>query len=341
MTGAAEIPVLNVRGLSKVYTRRAGLFGKPVGKAALRDVSLSIGKGEIVGLVGESGSGKTTLGRTVMRLSEPSSGSIELDGLDITTLSRRALRPLRHKVQIVFQDPTASLNPRRTILQILRAPLRLRGIRDDGPIFETLSLVGLGPEVLDRRPALFSGGQRQRLSIARAVLMEPDLIIADEAVSALDVCVQAQVVNLFADLRSRLGVSVLFIGHDLAVVGALSDRIGVMFRGSLVEIGPTRALFARPRHPYTARLLAAVPREPDSGRAPRSGPSAAEAHADATPPRAGTDGCLFARFCAYAVEECRHRRPPLADLGGGHETACLRPDLVLDGVQDRRIFQEE
>ncbi|OUJ16167.1 oligopeptide/dipeptide ABC transporter ATP-binding protein [Acetobacter sp. DsW_063] len=315
-------PVLSVQGVSKTYTQRAGLFGRPSQTYALREVSFDLRTGEILGLVGESGSGKTTAGRIAMRLVEPSDGKIHLAGQDVTGLSGAALRPMRRRIQLIFQDPSASLNPRQTIRQILRTPLRLRGITDDAEIVRMLAIIGMGAEALDRTPAMFSGGQRQRLSIARALLMNPDIIVADEAVSALDVCVQAQVVNLLLDLRDQFGLSILFIGHDLGVVGLISDRVGVMFRGSLVEIAPSRELFERPRHPYTARLLAAAPRqggkltphaEVDTGRfSPTS-----------------VEGCAFAALCPHAITECRTTRPVMREIAPDHWTACRRADLDL------------
>ena len=314
--------VLSVRGLSKTYVQRKGLFGAVKETHAVRNVSFDVGRGEILGLVGESGSGKTTVGRLAMRLLEATSGQVVLSGTDITAYSQARLRAVRRKMQLIFQDPSASLNPRQTIGRILRTPLALRGIDNDQEILETLALVGMSPDILNRTPAMFSGGQRQRLSIARALLMQPELLVADEAVSALDVCVQAQVVNLFVDLRDRLGLSVLFIGHDLAVVGVVSDRVGVMYRGVLVEVARTADLFRRPRHPYTAQLLAAAPRH-GAPLPPEPAPSQVSRAAE---------GCVFASLCAHMTSECLSRQPDLSEVGPAHQSACLRTELHLDGV---------
>lgn len=314
--------VLSVRDLSKTYVQRSGLFGAVKETRAVRNVSFDVGRGEILGLVGESGSGKTTVGRMAMRLLDATSGQVVLSGTDITTYSQARLRAVRRKMQLIFQDPSASLNPRQTIHRILRTPLALRGIDSDQDILETLALVGMSPDILNRTPAMFSGGQRQRLSIARALLMQPELLVADEAVSALDVCVQAQVVNLFVDLRDRLGLSILFIGHDLAVVGVVSDRVGVMYRGVLVEVARTADLFRRPRHPYTAQLLAAAPRHgaplpPDPAHSQFSQASG---------------GCVFAPLCSHMTFECLSRQPDLSEVGPAHQSACLRTELQLSGV---------
>ncbi|MBB2202080.1 oligopeptide/dipeptide ABC transporter ATP-binding protein [Gluconacetobacter tumulisoli] len=329
MTGPVPpdpVPLLSLRGLSKTYLRRDGLLTRPRAVAAARDVTLDIARGEVLGIVGESGSGKSTVGRMAMRLLEPTAGAVHLDGADITHLSEQALRPLRHKMQMIFQDPSASLNPRQSIRQILTTPLRLRGVAGADAtqeMLETLALVGLGPDVLGRAPSTFSGGQRQRLSIARALLMKPELIVADEAVSALDVCVQAQIVNLFRHLRDRFNLSILFIGHDLAVVGVISDRIAVMYRGTLVEIAPTEQLFRRPRHPYTARLLSAEPRRGVlSAPAPPATPAGQHA----------PDGCVFSARCPHAADACRTRQPALAPVAPGHRAACIRTDLDLEGI---------
>ena len=314
--------VLSVRGLSKTYVQRKGLFGAVKETHAVRNVSFDVGRGEILGLVGESGSGKTTVGRMAMRLLEATSGQVVLSGTDITVYSHARLRSVRRKMQLIFQDPSASLNPRQTIGRILRTPLALRGIDNDQDILETLALVGMSPDILNRTPAMFSGGQRQRLRIARALLMQPDLLVADEAVSALDVCVQAQVVNLFVDLRDRLGLSILFIGHDLAVVGVVSDRVGVMYRGVLVEVARTADLFRRPRHPYTAQLLAAAPRH----GAPLPPEPASSQFSQAS------GGCVFAPLCSHMTSECLNRQPDLSEVGPAHQSACLRTELQLSGV---------
>ncbi|WP_323993192.1 oligopeptide/dipeptide ABC transporter ATP-binding protein [Nguyenibacter sp. L1] len=323
---SGSAPLLSLRGLSKTYLRRDGLLTRPRAITAARDVTLDIARGEVLGIVGESGSGKSTVGRMAMRLLEPTAGAVHLDGADITHLSEQALRPFRHKMQMIFQDPSAALNPRQSIRQILTTPLRLHGVTGAAAteeMLETLALIGLGSDVLDRAPSTFSGGQRQRLSIARALLMKPELIVADEAVSALDVCVQAQIVNLFRYLRDRFNLSILFIGHDLAVVGVISDRIAVMYRGALVEVAPAEQLFRRPRHPYTARLLSAEPR-----RGVLSAPALPAARARHHAP----DGCVFYAQCPHAADACRTRQPALAPVAPGHHAACIRADLDLEGI---------
>ena len=259
-------PILRIENVTKTYAGRSGLFGRAAPVQALKGVSLDVTRGQSFGLVGESGSGKTTLTRSILRLEEPTSGRILFEGQDMAKLSAKALRALRARVQIVFQDPYASLNPRMSVGQIVTEPmaihhdlLRLSAAQQRERAAELLTLVGLGPQHLGRHPHEFSGGQRQRIGIARALAMDPDLIIADEAVSALDVSIQAQVLDLLRDLRDRLNLSILFITHDLRVAAQLCDRIAVMQKGKLVEIGPASDVFLNPQHDYTRTLLAAVP----------------------------------------------------------------------------------
>jgi len=250
-------PLLQLRGVSTVFRSGGGLFGRGGSVVrAVQDVSFDLQRGEILGLVGESGSGKTTIGRTIMRLNVPAAGSIRLDGQEIAHLSRRQLRPVRQRMQMVFQDPFASLNPRMTAERIIGAPLVIHGLAKSAAerrqrVREMLERVGLSGEHLQRYPHEFSGGQRQRLGIARALISKPELIVADEPVAALDVSVQAQIVNLLLGLSADFGLTILFITHDLAVVGRMSDRVAVMYLGRIVEIAATRDLFRRPAHPYT------------------------------------------------------------------------------------------
>ncbi|GGH20691.1 ABC transporter ATP-binding protein [Alsobacter metallidurans] len=254
-------PVLSVKGLGKIYQRRS-LFGAGRVVQAASDVSFSIARGETLGLVGESGSGKSTVGRCCLRLIEPDAGEIRIDELDITALSARAFRPHRKRIQMVFQDPFASLNPRRTVGRIIAEGPVAQGVEPKAALErarELLALVGLTPGAIDRYPHEFSGGQRQRIGIARALALDPEILVADEAVSALDVSVQAQILDLIQDLKKRLGLAILFVTHDLRVAAQICDRIAVMQRGEIVEMGDTATLFAAPKHPYTQQLLAAVP----------------------------------------------------------------------------------
>ena len=294
---------------------------------ALDGVSFTLAEGEVLGVVGESGSGKTTLGRTVLRLTPPSGGAIRFRGQDLTRLSRRALRPVRRHMQLVFQDPYASLNPRMSVAQALAVPLQVheRALGRDARrarIEEVLRRVGLPAGAADRYPHEFSGGQRQRIGIARALICRPDLLVADEPVSALDVSVQAQVVNLLLDLRAELDLSILFIAHDLAVVGLISDRVAVMYLGRIVELADTAALFARPRHPYTEALFSAVP--DIGGRRERI-----LLQGDVPSPISPPSGCPFRTRCRYAESACAEAVPPLTERAPGHWAACRRPELSL------------
>jgi len=318
--------MLEVRDLQKWYPlggRRRDVV------RAVDGVSFDVRRGEVLSLVGESGSGKTTVGRTVLRLQTPSAGSIRFDGQDITTLSRRRMRPLRQRMQLVFQDPYASLNPRMTVERIVAAPLEIHGlggtrVERRAKVAETLQLVGLLPEHASRYPHEFSGGQRQRVGIARALITEPELLVADEPVSALDVSVQAQVVNLLLALKRRLGLTVLFIAHDLAVVGHISDRVAVMYLGRIVELAETRALFATPRHPYTEALLSAAPVANPAARRDRI-VLAGDVPSPLDPP----SGCSFRTRCPYALPACAAERPVLREMAPGHWKACIRDDLAL------------
>jgi oligopeptide/dipeptide ABC transporter ATP-binding protein len=298
---------------------------------AVDDVSFALAEGETLGVVGESGCGKTTLARCIVRLLRPDAGTIRFRGHDITTAGRRELRPLRAQLQMVFQDPQASLNPRKRVGQIIGTALRNRGLRGaavEERTRELLRRVGLDPADVNRFPHEFSGGQRQRIGVARALAMEPSLIVLDEPVSALDVSIQAQVINLLDDLQDDFGLSYVFVAHDLSVVRHVSDRIAVMYLGKLVELSPAEELYARPIHPYTAALLAAIP-VPDpreNRRRPRPVLGGEPPDPIAPPP-----GCRFHTRCPRATEICRTTEPPLVAHRDGHLAACHHP---LDGTAD-------
>ncbi len=347
MTTAATAngTILEVESLKKWFPIKRGLLQRVVGQVrAVDDVTFSIAKGETLSLVGESGCGKTTTSRCILRALTPTAGAIRFraeDGrqVDVATVPKSGLRPLRRQMQMIFQDPFSSLNPRMTITDIIAEPLLVNGMRDleqrRRRVRELLDLVQLPAAYMNRFPHAFSGGQRQRIGIARALALNPALIVADEPVSALDVSVQAQVVNLLLDLQDRLGLSYLFVAHDLSVVKHVSDRVAVMYVGKIVELAPTSALFSRPRHPYTEALLSAVP-VPDPRR--RSGRIvlAGEVADPANPP----SGCHFHPRCRYAVERCRVEAPALRKLADGHLTRChLAEELPLSGVQDGIVAQ--
>jgi oligopeptide transport system ATP-binding protein len=316
-------PVLEVRDLGKVFTSRSGLpgFRRMSRVEAVRGVSFTVGAGETLGLVGESGSGKSTTARLLLRLIEPSSGEVRLKGEDLATLSARELRARRGGMQMIFQDPFASLNPRLSVGYQLAEPLAVHGIargregRDR--VAALLERVGLNPAHARSYPHQFSGGQRQRIAIARALAIEPDLIIADEAVSALDVSVRAQILNLLDDIRRQQRLSMVFISHDLGVVWHVVDHVAVMYRGRIVETGPVRSVFQAPRHPYTRELLEAMPVARPDGR------RAAEVRPLSNSP-AAESGCSFAPRCPLARQECRESEPPLLPAGEGRASACFR-----------------
>jgi peptide/nickel transport system ATP-binding protein len=312
--------MLAVRGLKKYF----GTGDRPV--RAVDDVSFTIGKGEVLGLVGESGSGKSTIGRSVLKLIEPTAGSVEFEGNDLAPLSARDMRPYRRRLQIIFQDPYASLNPRRRVGDTLGEAMATHGLHP-GParrarIAELLSLVGLAPEHAQRFPHEFSGGQRQRIGIARALAVEPEFIVADEPVSALDVSIQAQVINLLSELRERFGLTMLFISHDLDVVEYLCDRIVVLYLGKVMEVAPARDLYRSPKHPYTQALLEASPRpDPEARRERRL------LQGDIPSPVNPPSGCVFRTRCPYAQQACAATVPPLREIAPGRFKACLRDDI--------------
>jgi oligopeptide transport system ATP-binding protein len=317
--------LLEVRNLVKHFPIGGGMFTKPVGVVrAIDGVSFTIRKGETLGLVGESGCGKTTTGRCILQLEQPTSGSVIFEGIDMVSLDAAELRAVRRRVQVIFQDPYSSLNPRMTIGQILAEPLKVHGIvRDPGErelrVRELLTQVGLLPQHAKRYPHQLSGGQRQRVGIARALAMEPSLIICDEPVSALDVSIQAQIINLLEELQARLGLTFLFIAHDLSVVRHISDRVAVMYLGKLVELADRKAIYDEPLHPYTRALLSAVPIPDPKVEAKRERTVLrGEVPSPLNPP----SGCVFHPRCPIAVDRCSAEVPPLREIRPGHWAAC-------------------
>jgi oligopeptide transport system ATP-binding protein len=328
-TGAAA-PLLEVKGLRMHFPITEGvLLGRKVGEVkAVDGVDFAIRRGETMGLVGESGCGKTTTGRCILRLERPTAGEIRYDGVDILKLDRRALRALRRRIQVIFQDPYSSLNPRQKVGAILGEPMRVHGIGGGAGaraarVRELLDVCGLNPAFADRYPHEMSGGQRQRVGIARALALDPEFVICDEAVSALDVSIQAQVVNLLEDLRERFGLTYLFIAHDLSVVRHLCQRVAVMYLGRIVELAECDEMFDRPLHPYTQALLSAIPVPDPAVEATRVfRPVSGEVPSPIDPP----SGCVFHPRCPIAVAECRRTRPELRELRPGHWVACSRAE---------------
>ncbi|MBA2523707.1 MAG: dipeptide ABC transporter ATP-binding protein [Solirubrobacterales bacterium] len=323
-----ESPILEVTDLVKHFPIKAGiLIDRQIGAVqAVDGVSFAVGRGETLGLVGESGCGKSTLSRTILQLIEPTSGSVRFQGKEITGLSTRQLRSLRPQMQMIFQDPYASLNPRKRVAQIVGDPMKLHGIVPAGgvrdAVRELLARVGLNPEHYNRFPHEFSGGQRQRIGIARALSLNPTLIVADEPVSALDVSIQAQIINLLDDLQDELGLTYIFVAHDLGVVRHVADRIAVMYLGKIVELGPADDVYAHPIHPYTQSLLSAVPiPDPRANAARKQIVLEGDVPSPANPPAA----CRFHTRCPYATDICSIETPLLIDHGRGHFAACHHP----------------
>jgi oligopeptide/dipeptide ABC transporter ATP-binding protein len=330
--------LLDVIGLRKHFPIQKGLLRRVVGQVrAVDDVSFHVEEGETLSLVGESGCGKTTTARCILRALTPTAGAIRFRAvggrvLDVATLPKNRLRPLRRQMQMIFQDPFSSLNPRRTLLDIVAEPLVANGVGTRRErlerVAELLRLVGLRPEYMRRYPHAFSGGQRQRVGIARALALNPRLVVADEPVSALDVSVQAQILNLMLDLQAQLRLTYLFVAHDLSVVKHVSDRVAVMYVGRIVEMAPTQPLFVTPRHPYTEALLSAVPK-PDPRLRARRIILEGEVADPAYPP----SGCHFHPRCPYAAPVCRAEAPALAEVRPGHFVSCHRAaELSLRGV---------
>jgi oligopeptide/dipeptide ABC transporter ATP-binding protein len=320
-------PLVEARALVKHYDSRRGLWGRLTGNPgtlvqAANGIDLAIRRGETLGLIGESGCGKSTLGRVLLRLHEPTSGKVFFDGVEVTALDDQAMKAMRRRMQIIFQDPYASLNPRKTVRQIVGQPLKVHGLARRAEVADRVAAmlenVGLKTHHMSRYPHQFSGGQRQRIGIARALILNPAFIVCDEPVSALDVSIQAQIIALLDDLKRELGLTYLFISHDISVIGYVSERVAVMYLGEVVEEGPTRAVLAAPRHPYTQALLSAVP------RVERAAPGYQRIRltGDLPSPIDPPAGCKFHTRCPYAMEVCRSQPPQRRQVGSDHVAAC-------------------
>ncbi len=323
-------PLLKVTDLKKHFPiTETGFFRKEIGSVkAVDGISLEVYPGETLGLVGESGCGKSTASRAILRLLEPTSGEIEFNGTDIMKVKKKDLVPLRREMQMIFQDPFSSLNPRHTVGEIIGAPFAVQCVKPEGGVRRTvqdlMSRVGLNPEHYNRYPNEFSGGQRQRIGIARAIALRPKLIVCDEPVSALDVSIQAQVLNLLDDIQKEFGISYLFVAHDLSVVRHISDRVSVMYLGKIMETATQEDLFAKPYHPYTNALLSAVPvADPDIERKRERIIISGELPSPSNPPT----GCVFNTRCWKVQDRCRTEAPVLTELSPGHKVACHFPVL--------------
>jgi len=333
-----ESPILEVKNLRKFFPVQKGILRKIVGQVrAVDDVSISINKGETVSIVGESGCGKTTTARCIMRAIDPTSGEIKFNTkngeiIDLASLSRDEVRPYRDDIQMIFQDPFSSLNPRMTLFDIVGEPLLVNGMKNrkerEDRVAELMGQVGLRPEYMQRFPHAFSGGQRQRIGIARALSIQPSLIVADEPVSALDVSVQAQVLNLMMDLQDQLNLTYLFVSHDLSVVSQISDRVVVMYVGKVVETGTPKEIFESPRHPYTAALATSLPKAD-----PRLKQERIVLQGEVANPSDPPSGCYFHPRCPYATDICKTETPELKQIGNGRTVSCHRIDEInLPGV---------
>ncbi|MFF8716330.1 ABC transporter ATP-binding protein [Streptomyces sp. NPDC015184] len=337
---ASREVLLKVTGLRKHFPLKKGMLQRTTGAVkAVDGIDFEVHSGETLGVVGESGCGKSTMGRLITRLLEPTAGKIEFEGRDITHLGVSGMRPMRRDMQMIFQDPYSSLNPRHTIGTIVGAPFKLQGVTPEGGVKKEvqrlLEVVGLNPEHYNRYPHEFSGGQRQRIGIARALALKPKLVVADEPVSALDVSIQAQVVNLLDDLQRELGLTYVIIAHDLSVVRHVSDRIAVMYLGKVVELADRESLYRAPMHPYTKALLSAVPIPDPKRRSAKS--ERILLKGDVPSPIAPPSGCRFHTRCWKATEVCKTQEPPLAALKTGHQVACHHPEDAPDQVPGEEI----
>ncbi len=333
-------PLLKVENLSKHYFGSRSLAERLTGVPetvvrAVNHVDLTIGKGEILGLIGESGCGKSTLGRAILRLHEPTGGKITFDGADVTAMGPEALKTMRRRMQIIFQDPYASLNPRRTVAETVGLPLKLHNLAADpeemrSKVSAIIERVGLKANQLDRYPHQFSGGQRQRIGIARALVSNPEFIVCDEPVSALDVSIQAQIIKLLLELQKEMGLTYLFISHDISVIGYLADRVAVMYLGEIVEMGPVDSVLSQPRHPYTQSLMSAVPEVDHTGPKAR-----VKLVGDLPSPLNPPSGCKFHTRCPLAVEKCKISVPQIEPVAEGHVAGCHRLGENLSLLEEK------